>query len=286
MPRKTSLSEFQATIAEAVMRPLGPGDAMRRENRATAEAFILPNDRLSSCDRLQIYNQQYWWRIQGAFAEDFRGLRAVLGERKFDKLAVSYLADCGSESWNLRDLGGRLAEYLANHPELLAPHTALATEVAAVEWARTVAFDGEQKPLLDPEEFSRRKPAKMKTSIQPYITLLELHYPVDQLLRRLKRSDHAAASNAMSGGMSTRRVRLSAKSLPSPIFLAVHRLDLAVYYKRLDPEAWHLLQALRTGFTLEDACELAFRESKEPMEAITTKVGSWFSAWTGFGWLC
>ncbi len=99
------------------MRPLTRDDGMQREwtdGSATSEVaaqFIKPNDRLDSFDRLQIYNQQYWWRLLGNFAEDFRGLRAVLGERRFDKLAVAYLDDCGSQSWTLRNLGSRLEEF-------------------------------------------------------------------------------------------------------------------------------------------------------------------------------
>ncbi|RYD30516.1 MAG: DUF2063 domain-containing protein, partial [Verrucomicrobiaceae bacterium] len=262
MPRGTSLSEFQAAIAGAVMRPLGSGDLMRRENRPTADAFIKPNDRLTASDRLQIYNQQYWWRLLGSFAEDFRGLRAVLGERRFDRLATAYLHDCGSMSWNLRDLGARLCPYLEEHTALTAPFTALALDMARTEWARIVAFDGETRPLLDPRKFSRRPPAKMTLGLQPYITLLELHHPADHLLKRLKRSEGAAASNAVTGGLRPRKVRLTSKPLAAPLYLAVHRLDLLVYYKRLEPEAFHLLTALSGGIPLQDACGLAFARSE------------------------
>ena len=52
-----------------------------------AELFIKPNDRLSSFERLQIYNQQYWWRLIESFSEDFRGLCAVIGEVLRDRRA-------------------------------------------------------------------------------------------------------------------------------------------------------------------------------------------------------
>ena len=207
-----TLDQFQAAIAGAVMRPLGPGDAMRRENRTVANELIKPNDRLSSSDRLQIYNQQYWWRLLGAFSEDFRGLRAVLGERKFNRLAVAYLQDCGSTSWNLRDLGSHLEDYLREHPGLIAPLERLSLDMASVEWARVVAFDGEQKPVIDVQEFSKRSPEEMTLGVQPYVTLLELRHPVDRMLRRLKHAESSSASNAMSGGVKTRRIRLTAAS--------------------------------------------------------------------------
>ena len=48
--------------------------------RAVASELIKPNDRLTSFERLEIYNRQYWFRILSGFAEDFPGLRAVSGQ--------------------------------------------------------------------------------------------------------------------------------------------------------------------------------------------------------------
>jgi hypothetical protein len=41
-----------------------------------AGSYIKPNDRLSSFDRLEIYNRQYWFRVIGAVSEDFSALQA------------------------------------------------------------------------------------------------------------------------------------------------------------------------------------------------------------------
>lgn len=268
------------------MRPLGPGDTMRRENRAVAEGLVKPNDRLSSTERLQIYNQQYWWRLAGSFAEDFRGLRAVLGERKFQRLSTAYLHDAGSRSWNLRDLGSRLVDYLGAHPGGIEPYGRLAIEMAKVEWARVVAFDGGQWPLLDPVAFAKLRPARMKLALQPYLSLLELEYPVDRLLRRLKRTESAAASNAVSEGARPRRLRLIAGPAPAPVHLVVHRLEGSVYYKRIEAPAYRLLESLQRGLCLEAACGIAFAGSGESTDEIAAEVRGWFTAWMSFGWLC
>ena len=65
--------------------------------RKEAAAFIRPNDRLTSFERLEIYNRQYWWRVLASLGEDFPGLRAVLGERRFDAMSKAYLSDCPSQ---------------------------------------------------------------------------------------------------------------------------------------------------------------------------------------------
>ncbi|MBA3651449.1 MAG: putative DNA-binding domain-containing protein, partial [Chthoniobacterales bacterium] len=243
---------------------------------------------LDSFDRLQIYNQQYWWRLLGNFAEDFRGLRAVLGERKFDKLAVAYLDDRGSQSWTLRNLGSRLEEFLRAHPELTSPQSALALDMVKVEWARTVAFDEAEKPPLPPEKVRDVPPELLRLGLQPYIVLLELNHPIDHLLGKLKRQSEietGTLSNAVSSARPRARRRLSVRPSRKPIYLAVHRHKFSVYYKRLEPEAYRLLCALRKGAPLDTACDLAFTLSSRSAETMAAKVQSWFAAWMSFGWL-
>ena len=56
-------------MASAIFRPLTPGWRMQArlpdgDNASAAVSdFIKPNDRLSSFERLEIYNRQYWFRL-------------------------------------------------------------------------------------------------------------------------------------------------------------------------------------------------------------------------------
>src|SRR3984957_2371998 len=98
------LLNLQRRMARAVMTPLTHFERMRavapdgRSMRAVASQIIKPNDRLTSFERLEIYNRQYWFRVLSAFAEDFPSLRAVLGGSRFDAMATAYLIDCPSQS--------------------------------------------------------------------------------------------------------------------------------------------------------------------------------------------
>lgn len=275
------------------MRPLTSGDRMQKTwvdgspTEQVVRDFIKPNDRLSSFERIQIYNQQYWWRLLASFAEDYNGLRAVLGPRKFDRLAVAYIEAFGSESWTMRNLGRHLVDYLQAHPELTAPHTALALDLARVEWARVIAFDGPEKPVVQPEKIARIPADRLRLELQPYITLLELSHPVDELLLKLKEREieTGAFSNAVASDRPARRFqRISARPSPEPVHLAVHRHQLSVYYKRLDREAYLLLLALQDGMPLEEACAVAFAGSKNLPDADAAKIQQWFATWMRLGW--
>jgi len=286
MSSAPKLADIQRAIAGTLFRPLTRDEGMRPEGAAVAERFIKPNDRLTAFERLQIYNQQYWWRLLGAFGEDFRGVRAVLGEDRFDRLATAYLAAHGSTSWNLRDLGQHLIAFLEQHPELTRPGSALALDVARVEWARVTAFDDPKKPVLTPAQIARTPPDKLHLSLQPYLVLLELSYPVDEFLRTLKRTAIAAVSNAVAATHTRRTKTVSVRKSRTPIHLAVHRVNFSVYYKRLDPEAYRLLQAIREGASLEDACAVAFAGAKELPEKSAARIQEWFARWMEFGWFC
>src|SRR5258708_204688 len=114
-------------MAEDVMRPLTADFQMRPETddgRSThklADSYIKPNALLSSFDRLEIYNRQYWFRVIGAVAEDFPALNTVLGEKAFDRLVLAYLRDNPSTSFTLRNLGSKLPQWLKKHSEF-TPH--------------------------------------------------------------------------------------------------------------------------------------------------------------------
>src|SRR5580765_8048012 len=117
------LMQLQRTMARAVMQPLTSSERMQRRApdggpmKRYASRFIKPNDRLTSFERLEIYNRQYWFRVLSALIEDFPGLRAVLGERRFDAMAKAYLIANPSRSFTLRNLGSRMEPWLRKNPK-------------------------------------------------------------------------------------------------------------------------------------------------------------------------
>jgi len=101
-----------------------------------------------------------------------------------------------------------------------------------LEWAEIEAFDGEAKPPLRSEDLRDADAANLQLAIQPYVQLLDLHYPVDDLLLDVKHGDDIPdrASNAVQERRKHSRVRAVAKLEPAQIFLAVHRLDYSAIF--------------------------------------------------------
>jgi len=288
------LHALQRAVARAVMQPLTRSERMQRKApgggrmSAYAARFIKPNDRLTSFERLEIYNRQYWFRFLGSLAEDFPGLRAVLGGRQFEAMCKAYLTECPSRSFTLRNLGAQLAAWLRQNPRWISDRRVLALDMVHLEWAEIEAFDGEAKPPLRSEDLRDADAANLQLAIQPYVQLLELHYPVDDLLLEVKHGDDAPdrASNAVQERRKHSKVRAVAKLEPVQIFLAVHRLDYSVYFRRIEPEEFALLNGLRRGKTVERAIELAFRRSLVPAADRAAFVQHSFQTWATLGWFC
>ncbi|MDE3167971.1 MAG: putative DNA-binding domain-containing protein, partial [Acidobacteriota bacterium] len=140
------LLESQRVIAAALMQPWNP----RGRTALAAAGLIKPNSRLSAAERLEIYSRSYWCRLMDSLREDFPGLEAILGHAAFDRAAAAYLADCPSTSFTLRDLGSRLESWLRAHRRYAGRNPALATDMAQLEWAHIVAFDGPADAILQP----------------------------------------------------------------------------------------------------------------------------------------
>ena len=287
-----NLLELQRRFNEALTTPLNSEEGIRDRTsggesmQAVVEGIVKPNDRLSSVERLEIYSRSYWFRILSSLNEDFVGLRAVVGDRKFDALAEAYLAEKPSRSFTLRNLGSRLEVWLRANPEYTSPHEQLALDMVRLEWADIECFDAPEEPTLKLTEIHGlgEDPA---LRLQPHIQLLDLNFPIDNLLLQIREENDEEsdeASNTFSERRSRSRLKGVRKSKPKPTFVVVHRTDYLVYFKRVAPEAFLLLSALRNGKTLSEAIDFAFNPSTLPEAKITELVQGWFADWAEWGW--
>jgi hypothetical protein len=289
-----SLMQLQRTMARAVMQPLTSSEQMQRRApdggsmRKYAARFIKPNDRLTSFERLEIYNRQYWFRVLSALSEDFPGLRAVIGERQFDAMAKAYLVANPSRSFTLRDLGARLESWLRKNRKWLGRNPQLALDIVRLEWADIEAFDSKTEPALRAEDIPAATGAKLKLTLQPYIRLMSFRYPVDDLLLHVRKEDEDTdfASNAFSERQKSKRVHAVAKLKPAQIFLAVHRIEDSIYFRRLELQEFAVLVAIQQGLAVGKAIELAFHKSAILPGDQAASVQTWFQTWAALGWFC
>src|SRR5262245_18231957 len=282
-----NLEKLQREVFDVIRQPLTASERMRkhtldgRSTKEMVEKIIKPNDRLTSVERLEIYNRVYWFRILSSLADDFPGLRAVVGQQSFDKLITAYLTELPSESFTLRNLGSRLEAWLRKNPKF-APKTDLALDMVRLEWADIDVFDSAELPKLTEHDLQNLGEDPV-LHLQPYLRLLDLSYPVDDLLLEVRRQNEASeadsdtASNIVTMEHTAKQIKRVSLPKRKKTHLAVHRQENEVYFKRLQPEAFALLVALQEGKHLSEAIAASVDWTSQKVEYITVRLHDWFA---------
>jgi len=292
-----NLEQLQREVFAVIRQPLTASERMRkhtldgRSTKEMVEKIIKPNDRLTSVERLEIYNRVYWFRILSSLADDFPGLRTVVGQHNFDKLITAYLTELPSESFTLRNLGSRLEAWLGKNPKFAPKTERLALDMVRLEWADIDVFDSAELPKLTDRDLQNLGEDPV-FHLQPYLRLLDLAYPVDDLLLEVRRQNEATeadsdtASNIVTMEHSAKQIKRVSLPKRTKIHLAVHRQENEVYFKRLQPEAFALLVALQEGKCLSEAIAASVDWTSQKVEYITVRLHDWFANWAALGWFC
>ena len=279
------LAALQRTMGAALMLPLSQADEMADAN---ADRYIKPNDRMSAHERLEIYARQYWFRLLDCLYDDYPGLRALLGQKRFHALCRAYLEAHPSASWTLRNLGSKLETFLRARHDLTGAKSEAAIDIARFEWAQVVAFDEAQKRPLLIDDLLGVSADELHLGLQPYLTLLELDYAVDTYFMAARSGERATRGEA-SNALVESPQRSASKRVPLPkrqkLWLVVHRCDNDIYFKRIEREEFILLQRLRAGDLLSQALEHALIDTDESIDW-AVKVREWLNAAAALGWFC
>lgn len=279
-----NLDQIQRAMFHAVRQPLTAEDNMRETAldgtslAETAERVIKPNDRLTSFERLELYNRQYWWRLISSMSDDFDGLRAILGDKQFHKLVIAYLIEHPSTSFTLRNLGHALEPWLSGHREYVAGVEDISLDMAKLGWAEVEAFDGESCEPVTAASLAQMGPDPL-LRLQPYIQVLELSCAAHDLVLKLR------ARRKKDDDKPVRRLTARYLPKPQPTFVVVHRQDNSVYFKDITAEAFAMLTCFKREATLSEAIE-AVDWTGRSEEEIGAIVRDSFANWASLGWLC
>lgn len=148
-----------------------------RHEKSIVEALRLPG-RSQGVQRLDVYRNGYFIRLEKALARNFPVTDAVLGQEDFAQLAGLYVLEHPSRHPNLRNIGCHFPAWLRGCSRVAAG------DLAAVEWAALRVFDGPDTvpatvSCLDsvaPDDW-----ATLSIMLAPTLTLLSLSSNADRV---------------------------------------------------------------------------------------------------------
>ena len=143
-----SLREVQQLLYELMTAPSGVAAGLAEKGLPldALDGLIVGDDRLAAVARLDIYANMYFFRILDVLREEFPRVQAALGPAAFHDLVTDYLLANRPAHPSLREVGGRLPEFLRAHAS--AGERPWLPELAALERTHRELFDGaDAEPL-------------------------------------------------------------------------------------------------------------------------------------------
>ena len=193
----------------------------------------------SIADRVAIYANGFYSRLEEVLANDYTTLAAIIGEDKFSKICRNYVDIYPSSSDSLNFFGQNLSEYLTGS----LPHKPYLAEIAAFEWAEYQSLVARDTGLLCASDL-QALPADQWPELK-----FELH-PSCQML--IQRWNSLALIEASRKGRSI----LKPKRLTTPQAVLVWRRQLEIRYSKLDPLELTMLNGIKCQKSFIEICEI------------------------------
>jgi hypothetical protein len=236
-----ALRDTQQLFWSLITAPEGVAAGLRRLDMKSEElASVVAGDgRLDSVQRLDIYANMYFWRLLEILRDDYSAVVASIGDDAFHNLVTDYLIACPSSHPSVRNVGARLAGFLAKQP--LAAERPWLVELARLERARIELFDGPDGDPLTLDELRAMAPeafVALPLPLVPSHLFLEVEHAVDDVWRAVENDDPPEPPALVSRT------------------LLVWRQDVTVYHRPLEALERTALVRARDGASFGVVCDL------------------------------
>lgn len=261
---------------DSQMNPISPsGESMEIE----ASLHIAPSPTLRPAQRIQIYNQQYWWRLLNTLHDSFPLLTRLFGYFDFNRvIGIPYLTKYPPRHWSLALLGDRLAQWCLE--EYHACDKQLVSQATALDWAFSDSFiSGTVAPLTLEQLAIQEGDHAIFTKtlyIQPFINLFEFGYDLFKYrIDFLKEEPEYWLNHEFPS--------LDHSQIYHYVLYRNQRSDIA--WKKISKEEYLILSLFQKGISIESICEWLEDQQSDIKEVAADNLQQWFQEWARRGWL-
>lgn len=216
----------------------------------------------SIADRVSIYADGFYARLEEALNSDYSSLAVVLGEEKFSKMSRRYTQEYPSYNYSLNHFGKNLKQFLTEFlPYKKEPYLA---EIAAFEWAEyqaLISFDATLLYPVDLQSLPVNQWPEMKIQLHPSCTLLSLNWNSLAQIQAVRKNKSVPTP----------------KKLQSSQCVLIWRRELDVLYRVLKGPEQEMIKAIFNKATFMEICEILSRHMLE--DQVATYVVKELHAW-------
>jgi hypothetical protein len=258
------------------MNPLSPsGQSLELE----AAHYIKPSPTLRPAQRIEIYNQQYWWRLLSTLQEAFPLVTRLFGYHDFNKsIAIPYLMKYPPLHWSLNYLGDNMPQWADSNYQ--GDDRAIVCNSIHLDAAFGQAFIAPQSPPITAENLPvPRNPISLLDkllTIQPHISLFKWPYNlIDFRNEILKQDPEYWLENDFP----------KLQKGHSYYFVLYRNPQNQVACKEISEGEYDLLSQFKKGTSIEKACEWLETQNKEIFQEAMSLLSRWLENWIVLNWL-
>lgn len=279
-----NLKSTQEWFASVITNRLGENDTIQPHSpngfliAEEASRYITPSPTLPPHLRVQIYNQQYWWRLLNTLHTNFPLVCRLFGRNAFNEaVGIPFLLKFPPNHWSLYGLGERLPQWISDCYH--EPDQTLVYHAAELDWAFTEAFLAAQLPPLDLANLVKENPEKLlhyTLYLQPHIHLFSWDYDLLNFRKAFLEQD------------ADYWIEHRFPKLPKGKtyrFILYRNCKNHIAWREISEGEFIFLERLKTGTTIAEACEFMETQEASLFEEAATHLQKWLQDWTQQGWL-
>lgn len=275
----------QEWFADVITQRLGDKDRINTMSphgmliAEEAAQYIVPNEKMRPHQRIQIYNQQYWWRLLNTMHTNFPLVTRLFGFHAFnEEIAIPYLLDFPPSSWMLSVIGQNLPNWIQeNYKKSDLP---LIHNAAKLDWAFTASSTAPQCPPLDLSALKEgADPTIFLTTslfLQPHVHLFKWDYNLFSFREQFMEKD-------VDYWTEHRFPKLPKVKGVSYSYILYRNINNTLSFKEMSQAEYFFIELFKNGETIEKACETIEGQEATLYESVAANLQQWLQEWTQMG---
>ncbi len=253
---------MQAWFTKQIATPLNDDQTIAAINiQEEAPLYIKKSPTLEPHERIEIYNQQYWWRLINTMQEHFPLVLALFGTTPFnEQLAIPFIRKYKPYDWNINLLGEKFPKWIEEAYQ--ENDKALVLNAAKIDWAYISSFLAKD---FKPSSYDLDE----KLVHSPSLFLFEMPYDLFSFRREALKQE---ADYWLDNPFPTLN-----KGRPYYfIFYRNQNYDLA--WQEVDEAEFRILSLFEKALSLNELCDIL--EDHPFQDKAEAKLSAWIQKWT------
>ncbi|MCE2982904.1 MAG: DNA-binding domain-containing protein [Parachlamydia sp.] len=253
--------------------PISPGGALIAEESGR---YIACNSRLAPYQRIEIYNQQYWWRLAKTLHTNFPLVTRLFGYRAFnEEIGVPFLKSHPPDHWSINLIGKKLPQWIESHYK--KTDLPLIQQAAALDWAFTASYIAPSYPPLDLKQLLK-DPDKLLSEIfhiQPHVHLFEWDCNLLNFREELLKQEVEYWTDHAFPPLKKGNCR----------FILYRTIDNLQAWREVSQGEYLFLHLFKGGSSVANACDAIESQDDGLYEEVAANLTKIIETWVRLGWL-